>query len=153
MTRLTRTARSTAIFVALAAVSGCSTGPRPTAEAIRRESNARATVEGVVHDEGRRPVAGIEVIGLPRDRDVSWSPRVSTDTEGRFRLVLVAPGDYGFLLSWKGVVVATEKPEDPSRLRIRLVPGEARGGLELTWLRAEWEATLRASGQAVPAAD
>lgn len=135
------------LFLLLAA---CVSAPRPTGEALLRERNPRAIVEGVVRDEAGRPVAGIQVIGLPRDRDLTWSDAASTDASGAFRLALVAPGDYAFLLSWKGVTVITKSPADPARLRIHLVPGAVRPGTELTWLRAEWEATLSESGQTLP---
>jgi hypothetical protein len=127
--------------------AGCLSAPRLTDEAIRRQANPRAVVEGIVRDERGKPVEGIQVIGLPRDRDVAWSDPARSDAAGRFRLSLIAPGEYGFLLSWNSVSVITKSPSDPSRLRIALSPGEKKGGLALTWLRSEWEATLSESGQ------
>jgi hypothetical protein len=134
-------------FLPCLIASGCLSAPRPTEEAIRRQANPRAVVEGIVRDERGGPVEGIVVIGLPRDRDLTWSGPARSDASGRFRLSLIAPGVYGFLLSWNGVSVITKSSSDPSRLRIALVPGEKRDGLELTWLRPEWEATLAESGQ------
>lgn len=115
-----------------------------------RSGNARALVEGVVRDETGRPVAGIQVLGLPRERDLLWSDAATTDTEGRFQLPLFAPGEYGFLLAWRGVTVITPREDDPSRLRVALVPGEKQGDVHLTWRRAEWEKRLAEAGQTLP---
>jgi len=136
-----------AFFVPLLAVAlsaACATGPRPTAEALRRERNDRAAVEGTVRDTEGRPVAGILVYGLPREADLGWSSPATTDAGGRFRLSLIAPGEYGFLLSREGRTVITPDPRDPSRTRVELKPGEARPGLELLFLREEWEKALEA---------
>jgi hypothetical protein len=85
------------------------------------------------------PVAGISVIGLPRGKDVPWSPPAVTDSSGRFRLTVFAPAEYGFLLRAEGRTVVTPLPEDPSRLAIPVVPGERREGIELVFLREPWK--------------
>jgi hypothetical protein len=139
-----------AVLALAGAISGaCVSGSRLTEEAIRRGGNARATVTGTVRDESGRPVAGVGVIGLPRDRDLAWSPPAVSDGDGRFRLELIAPGNYAFLLSWQGVSVITTAPEDPSRVRIHVDPAEKRA-VELTFPRAAWERTLAESGQTLP---
>jgi hypothetical protein len=117
---------------------------------VRRSSNARAVVEGVVRDEAGNPVAGIKVLGLPRERDLLWSAAATTDAEGRFQLPLFAPGEYGFLLAWRGVTVVTPSDDDPSRLRLALLPGEKKD-VQLTWRRSEWESQLAQYGQTLPA--
>jgi protocatechuate 3,4-dioxygenase beta subunit len=122
--------------------AGCLTGPRPTAEALRRERNERAVVEGTVRDALGDPVPGILVYGMPRDEDVLWSPPAETDAAGRFRLLLIAPGEYGFLLSREAKTVITPDPRDPSRFHVVLKPRETRSGLELVFLREEREKVL-----------
>jgi len=86
-----------------------------------------------------RPVAAIEIRGLPRGKDAGWSPPAVTDSEGRFRLSLIAPAEYGFLLSWNGRTVITPEESDPARLRIAVRPGERREGIEILFLRDAWE--------------
>jgi hypothetical protein len=147
--RARRVFRLAALPLACAVAAACVSAPRLTEEAVRREGNARATVTGTVRDESGRPVAGIGVIGLPRDRDLAWSPPGVTDREGRFRLQLIAPGNYAFLLSWKGVSVITMVPEDPSRVRVHVRPAEERA-VALTFPRSAWERTLSESRQALP---
>lgn len=144
-----RVFRLAAFLSAWPLVGACVSAPRLTDEAVRREGNARATVTGTVRDDNGRPVAGIRIIGLPRDRDLAWSPPAVSDEEGRFRLELIAPGNYSFLLSWKGVSVMTTAPEDPSRVRVHLSPAEERA-VALTFPRAAWESTLAESGQTLP---
>lgn len=134
--RATRT-RSFALIVLL--FCACATRPSPTGEAVRRSVNPPAIVEGRVVDPQGAPIAGISVKGLPRDKDLGWSPASLTDGGGRFRLELVAPGEYGFLLSWNGVAVVTPREDDPSRLLVKVVPGERRGGVEIVFRRDEWE--------------
>lgn len=130
--------------------AGCLTGPRPTAEALRRERNERAVVEGTVRDALGHPVPGILVYGMPRDEDVLWSPPAETDAIGRFRLLLIAPGEYGFLLSREATVVITPDSRDPSRLHVTLKPKEARSGLELVFLPEEREKILRGEPTGTP---
>jgi len=117
----------------------CVAPPRPAPAALALAGNARATVEGRVTDRQGRPVAAIGVRGLPRGKDVGWSPQAVTDSEGRFRLSLVAPAQYGFLLSWRGRTVVTPGKEDPARVDIAVSPGEHRGEIQLVFLREEWE--------------
>jgi hypothetical protein len=123
----------------------CASAPKPTAGSWRIRANAPAVVEGRVRDSEGRPVAGIAVRGIPRGKDIPWSPAATTDGDGRFRISLAAPGDYGFLLIWKGRVVITSNPRDPARLEIPLAPGEIRKDVELLFLRADWQ---RAMGEA-----
>jgi hypothetical protein len=140
--RATRTAYAAAICV-LAGIA-CATRPRPTAGTLLRSANPRAVVEGRVRDVAGHAVAGVSVQGLPREKDLAWSPPSVTDAEGRFRLELVAPGDYGFVVSWNGVTVVTPRKDDPARVLVRVVPGERRRGIELVFHRDEWERALRA---------
>jgi hypothetical protein len=132
-----------AAFLILIAVA-CATQPRPTAETLVRSSNPRAIVEGRVRDVGGRAVVGVSVQGLPRDKDLAWSPSSLTDDEGRFRLELAAPGEYGFVISWKGITVVTPRDDDPARVLLSVVPGDRRAGVEIVFHRAEWERALRA---------
>lgn len=125
---------------ALAVVAcGCATRPQPTPETVRRSANPRAIVEGRVVDPRGAPVAGLSVRGLPREKEVAWTAPSVTDVQGRFRVELVAPGQYGFVLSWKGITVVTPFEDDPSRVLLRLAPGERRAGIELLFRREEWE--------------
>jgi len=130
---------------ALALVAGaCVTPPRPTDEAVRRSANLPAAVEGFVLDPEGRPVSGVTVWGLPRDKDLGWSAPAVTDDAGRFRLSLVAPGDYGFLISWKGITVVTPRADDPSRLVVKVAAGEKKSGVGLVFRRHEWKRALLA---------
>jgi hypothetical protein len=129
-------------MIALALGAGCASRPRPTAEAIRRGTNPPAIVEGRVLDPQGRPVAGVTVWGLPRDKDVGWSAPSVTDGAGRFRLTLVAPGEYGFLISWKGITVVTPRKDDPSRVLVALGLREKRTGVEIVFRREEWDHAL-----------
>jgi hypothetical protein len=117
----------------------CATPPRPAPESLALAANPRATVEGRVMDRQGRPVAAIRVQALPRGKDAGWSPSVVTDSEGRFRLSLIAPAEYGFLLSWQGRVVITPEKDDPARQRISVSPGDRRSAVELIFLREAWE--------------
>jgi len=110
-------------------------------DATRRiAANPPAVVEGTVRDEDGRPVAGLGVRGIPRGKDIPWAPPVTTDCDGRFRLELPAPAGYAFLFVWKERSIATEDPADPSHIEIVLQPGENRRGVDLTLVRARWEA-------------
>ena len=120
--------------------AACASAPKVTDATKRVAANPRAVVTGIVRDEEGRPVAGIGVRGVPRGKDVPWSEPATTDCGGRFRLPLPAPADYAFQLFWNARSVATGDPADPSRLDISLRPGEERGGLDLTLVRARWEA-------------
>ena len=133
-----QTRRPAALLGALLSLA-CATPPRPARQTLALAANARATVEGRVTDRQGRPVAAIGVRGLPRGKDTGWSAPAVTDSEGRFRLSLVAPAEYGFLLSWQGRTVVTPEKDDPSRLDIAVSPGENRGGIQLLFLREEWE--------------
>lgn len=131
--------RRPAVLLAALFAFACATPPRPAPETLALAANARATVEGRVTDRQGRPVAAIGVRGLPRGKDAGWSAAAVTDSEGRFRLSLVAPARYGFLLSWQGRTVITPEKDDPSRMNVAVSPGENRGGIQLVFLREEWE--------------
>ncbi len=134
-----------AAALAGAVVAGaCVSAPRPTAEAVRRSANARAVVEGRVSDPDGRPVSGVTVWGLPRDKDLGWSAPSVTDGAGRFRLSLFAPGNYGFLIAWKGVTVVTPGGDDPSRTIVLISPGDRKSGVALVFRRDEWDRALLA---------
>jgi hypothetical protein len=130
--------RTAALSLALLGAA-CASAPRVTDATKRIASNPPATVEGVVHDEDGRPVAGIGVRGIPRGKDIPWGPPAITDCGGRFRLTLPAPAGYAFLFVWNGRSIATDDPADPSRIEINLRPGETRGGLDLVLVRARWQ--------------
>jgi len=142
--------RTLAAVLASLLCASCLTGPRPTAEALRREQNERAIVEGTVRDVLGHPVPGILVYGMPRDEEVLWSPPAETDAAGRFRLLLIAPGEYGFLLSREAKTVITLDPRDPSRFHLALQPKETRSGLELVFLREEREKALAGESAGMP---
>lgn len=130
--------------IALAAGSillgfACVSPPRPTQGALQLSANEPAVVEGRVTDRAGQPVAGIQVEGLPRGKDIEWSRPATTDSQGRFRLSLFAPASYGFVLSWKGMKVVTAEADDPARLEILVQPGEHKEGVELHFLRKVWE--------------
>jgi hypothetical protein len=99
-------------------------------------------VEGRVIDPQGRPVAGIRVEGVPRGKEVPWSPPAWTDSEGRFALALFAPAEYGFVLREGKNTVVTEDPRDPSRMHLLVTSGERRGGVELLFLREQWKRAL-----------
>jgi hypothetical protein len=123
----------------LAVVGACATPPRPTAASLALAANERAVVEGRVAGRDGRPVAGIQVQALPRGKDVGWSRPAVTDSQGRFRLTVIAPAEYGFLLVWRDRTVITSERNDPARQRIAVSPGERRAGIELLFLREAWE--------------
>jgi len=133
-----RATRGAAAALVLAA-GACVSAPRPTDEAIRRSANPPADVEGRVVDPEGRPVSGVAVWGLPRDKDLGWSKPAVTDAAGRFRLTLVAPGSYGFLLSWKGITIVTPRADDPSRALVSIGPGDRKSGVVLVFRREDWD--------------
>jgi hypothetical protein len=121
---------------------GCASRPRPTAETVRRSRNPPASVEGIVRGRAGKPVSGLSVQGLPREKDLPWSPATVTDREGRFRLTLAGPGEYGFLV-WSGeITVVTPRPDHPSRTTVSLRPGERRTGVVLVFDREEEEKAI-----------
>ena len=134
-----QTRRAAAVLLCALLSGACATPPRPSPETLALAANARATVEGRVTDRQGRPVAAIRVQALPRGKDVGWSAPAATDSDGRFRLSLIAPAEYGFLLSWHGRTVVTPDRDDPARLNLAVKPGEIRGKIELLFLREEWE--------------
>jgi hypothetical protein len=134
-----RTRRATPVLLWALLCGACATPPRPAPETLALASNARATIEGRVADREGRPVPGIRVQALPRGRDAGWSAPAVTDSEGRFRLSLIAPAEYGFLLSWQGRAVITPEENDPARLRIAVLPGQRREGIEILFLQDAWE--------------
>ena len=82
------------------------------------------------------PVAGVEVLGLPRGKDFPWCPPSVTDAEGRFALSLAAPADYSFLLRVGGISILTPSPDDPGYVDVSTVPGRPVGGIRLKLLRS-----------------
>jgi hypothetical protein len=133
------------VVVALILAAGaCVSAPRPTDEAIRRSANPPAVVEGRVGDPEGRPVSGVAVWGLPRDKDLGWSNPSVTDAAGRFRLTLFAPGSYGFLLSWRGITIVTPRADDPSRTLVLISPGDRKSGVALVFHREDWDRALLA---------
>jgi hypothetical protein len=128
--------------VAILLGAGCASRPRLTAETVRRSRNPPAVVEGTVRDPDGRAVSGVSVQGLPRDKDLAWSPAAVTDAEGRFRLSLAAPGEYGFLVTSGGITVVTPRSDDPSRTTVSLRPGERRTGIELVFRREDGEKAI-----------
>jgi len=128
----------------LVAATACVTAPLPTDEAVRRSANPPAIVEGRVSDPEGRPVSGVAVWGLPRDKDLGWSDPSVTDGAGRFRLSLVTPGAYGFLISWKGITIVTPRADDPSRTLVLISPGDRKSGVALVFRREEWDRALLA---------
>ncbi|HEY6066014.1 MAG TPA: carboxypeptidase-like regulatory domain-containing protein [Thermoanaerobaculia bacterium] len=137
-------AASASLFAIVVGACACATRPRPTAGTVLRLANPHAIVEGRVRDVEGHAVSGVAVRGLPREKDLAWSPASVTDGEGRFRLDLVAPGEYGFLVSWKGITLVTARADDPARVLVRVDPGERRSGVEIVFHRAEWDRTLSA---------
>jgi len=131
--------RLTVLASTVLVTSACSNAPKVTEATRRVAANPRAIVEGIVRDEDGRPVAGVGVRGIPRGKDVPWSPPVTTDCAGRFRLPLPAPAGYAFQLYWNGKSIATDDPADPSRIELTLAPGEERRGLDLVLVRSRWE--------------
>lgn len=119
--------------LAILVASGCASRPRPTAEAVRRAWNAPAIVEGTVRDPAGKPLAGLSVQGLPRSKDLQWSPAAVTDGSGRYRLSLHAPGEYGFLVTSGEITLVTARRDDPSRTVVSLKPGERRTGVDLVF--------------------
>ncbi len=126
--------RGAALLLPSLLIGACATPPRPTRASLALAANERAVVEGRVTDRQGRAVAGIAVRGLPRGKDIGWSPAAVTDSEGRFRLSLIAPAEYGFLLSWRGRTVITPEEDDPARLRVAVSPGERRSGIALIFI-------------------
>jgi hypothetical protein len=136
--RLPIAARLAWTGAALVVAAACATAPKRTAASQRIGANPPGFVEGRVRDPGGRPAARIGVRGIPRGAEIPWSPPVTTDCDGRFRLPLAAPGDYGFLLILDGRSVVTADPRDPSLVEATVLSGETRRGIELLFLPAEW---------------
>lgn len=134
--------RSSTGALAVLLAAGCASRPRPTAEAVRRSRNPPAVVEGTVRDPAGRPVSGLSVQGLPREKHLAWSSAAVTDEEGRFQLSLAAPGEYGFLIKSRGITVVTPRSDDPSRTTVSLRPGERRTGIELVFRREDGEKAI-----------
>jgi hypothetical protein len=131
--------RGAAVLLPVLFLAACATPPRPTKISLELSANARAVVQGRVTDRQGQPVAAIVVQGLPRGKDVDWSPAAVTDSKGRFRLALIAPAEYGFLLTWNGRTVVTPERDDPARLRVSVEPGQRRDGIEILFLREAWD--------------
>jgi hypothetical protein len=136
------TLSAAARLVAVALAVGCVSAPSPTAGQLALTRNARAHVSGRVVDSQGAAVAGIRVQAIPRGRDVPWSPPSVTDAEGAFALTLFAPAAYGFLLREGDATVITADSNDPSLAFLVVSPGERRAGIELVFLRDQWNAIL-----------
>ncbi len=134
----------------LALSLACTSPPNTTAASRRIADNPPAVVEGRVRDLDGRPVAGIGVRGIPRGADIPWSPEATTACDGSFRLSLAAPGGYGFLLLWRGEGVVTADPRDPALVKVSVVPGESRSGVELVFLADEWRRVTAAAPADTP---
>ncbi|HVE65819.1 MAG TPA: carboxypeptidase-like regulatory domain-containing protein, partial [Thermoanaerobaculia bacterium] len=92
-----------------------------------------AIVQGTVRDPAGKPLPGLSVQALPREKDLLWSPAALTDGNGRYRLSLPAPGEYGFLVTSGEITLVTARPDDPSRTIVSLRPGERRTGVDLVF--------------------
>ncbi len=134
-----RTARIAAAFALAAAgagLAGCATAPKPSPAILALEKAPKVRVSGVVVDAGDgSPVAGIEVLGLPRGKDFPWCPAATTDAEGRFALELAAPAEYSFLLRVGTISVLTPSPDDPGYVDVTTVPGRPMEGICLKYRR------------------
>jgi hypothetical protein len=139
--------RTATVVVLLAGAAGCASPPAPTAAALRVQKNSRAVIEGSVRDVAGRPVAGVSVRAMPRSADLPWAAWAPTDAEGRFQLMVYAPGSYGFLLRSGATTVVTPDPRDPARLVVDVRPGEVRSGVEILFLREAWS---RITGESSP---
>jgi hypothetical protein len=126
-------------LIAAACAVACVSAPPPTAGMLETAKNPRARVEGRVTDTDGRPVANLYVEGIPRGKEIPWSPRARTDAEGRFSLELAAPGVYGFVLTEGDRSIVTDDPRDPSRVVVELKSGDRRAGIELVFLREKWK--------------
>ena len=120
-------------------LAACATPPRPSAASLALAANERAVIEGRVIDRQGRAVAAVGVQALPHGKDIGWPPPAVTDSEGRYRLKVFAPAEYGFLLVWKGRTVITPDGDDPARVRVAVAPGTRRDGVDLILLREEWD--------------
>jgi hypothetical protein len=116
----------------------CATPPKVTDATKRIAANPPAFVEGHVHDLDGKPVAHIGVRGIPRGAAIPWASPADTACDGSFRLSLPAPGDYGFLLVWKGESVVTSDPRDPALIQISVAPGQTVRGIDIVFLGDEW---------------
>ncbi|MGH9441926.1 MAG: carboxypeptidase-like regulatory domain-containing protein [Thermoanaerobaculia bacterium] len=131
------------MILGIAGGIACSMAPRPAAARLEMESNPTATVSGIVVDsETGDPVAGIEVFGLPRGKDVPWEPGSTTDSLGAFTLHLAAPAPHSFLLRFRGVSVVTPEPGDPACVDIQTIPGGRVAGIRLKFLRSWFERSV-----------
>lgn len=96
---------------------------QPTAQVEMEVGTRGGTVNGTVVSDQQRPVAGATVVLVPdtflRQRSTLYKT-VTTDSEGRFRLETIAPGDYK-VFAWEDVERGAW--EDPNFLRTI----EARG--------------------------
>jgi hypothetical protein len=128
-----------------ASLAGCTAAPKPSEQILALERAPKVRVTGVVVDaETGRPVAGIEVTGLPRGKDYPWCPPDTTDREGRFSLELAAPAEYSFLLRLGTTSVLTSSPDDPGYVDVTTEPGHDVSGIRLKFLRTAFE---RPAGQ------
>lgn len=134
-----------AALLALGILAGlaCATAPKPSAALVAIEKNPKAVVSGTVVDsESGEPVVGIEVLGLPRGKDIPWELAATTDSSGRFTLRLAAPAEYSFLLRFHGISIVTPEADDPGYVDVVTVPGGRVDGVQLKFLRREFEKSV-----------
>lgn len=104
------------------------------------ERGPKVLVSGRVMDAVTgAPVAGIEVLGLPRGKDIPWMKPARTDVEGRFTLSLPAGVSYAFCLRSRGISVVTPRADDPGYVDIETEPGMDISGIRLKFFREEFE--------------
>lgn len=100
-------------------------------------ANPRARLSGVVLEARTgQPVVGIRVWAIPHRASIPWPPPATTDSEGRFFLILYAPGEYSFMFERGGRTVISSDPDDPSRQTLSVSPGAEIGGVAVR-LRSE----------------
>jgi hypothetical protein len=131
--------RTTVVASILCAAAACATPPKPTAGALQVIKNPLAIIEGRVVDAAGHPVAGLFVRAMPRSADLPWTGWSPTDAGGYFQLAVYAPGSYGFLLRSGATTVITPDPRDPARLIVEVEPGRVRSGIELVFLKPDWD--------------
>lgn len=137
-----RTLGNAAGLLAVALAAACVSAPSPTVGQIALALNPRANVSGRVVDAEGVPVTGVRIQAIPRGRDVPWSKPAMTDQDGIFELSLFAPAAYSFLLHKRDTSVITADTKDPSLAFLVVASGERRAGIDVVFLREQWNAIL-----------
>ncbi|HKB70862.1 MAG TPA: carboxypeptidase-like regulatory domain-containing protein [Thermoanaerobaculia bacterium] len=133
--RWTLSARLAAAILA-ALTAACAAAPKPSPQILALRRAPKVRVSGIVVDaETGRPVAGIEVTGLPRGKDYPWCPPDTTGRDGRFSLELAAPAEYSFLLRLGKISVLTPSRDDPGYVDVATEPGHPIDGIRLKLIR------------------